>query len=168
MIYNEEQKHSFYEICNKLDTHIHALRAFGALLNSSNLSEFSDENLASLGCYQQDKEDGFEVSNHSSGLRWGLEQIVEMWIEKFERILDEGYIYKIDCAEKAINRIDMNIAEDNIVETLRDYINGLNHIIYSTEFSGETIKKAKEIKQKCNEYAERLLSKSEKDPDTKQ
>ncbi len=163
----EEQKHSFYEICNKLDTHIYALRAFGALLNSSNLSEFSDEHLASLACYQQDKEDGFKVSNHSSGLRWGLEQIVEMWIEKFKRILDEDYIYNIEGAEKAIKRIDMNIAEDDIVEELRNCINGLNHIIYSKEFSEETTKKAKETRQKCNEYADRLLSKS-KDSDTKQ
>ncbi len=157
----EEQKHSFYEICNKLDTHVYALKAFGALLNSSNLSEFSDEHLASLTCYREDKEEGFEVSNRSSGLRWGLEQIVEMWIEKFKRILDEDYIYSIEDAEKAINRIDMNIAEDNIIEKLRDCINKLNHIIYSKEFSEETTKKAKETRQKCNEYAERLLSKKD-------
>ncbi len=164
----EEQKHSFYEICNKLDTHIYALKAFGALLNSSNLSVFSDENLASLACYQEDKDEGFKVSDYSSGLRWGLEQIVELWIEKFKRILDEDYIYSIEDAEKTMNRIDMNIAEDNIIEKLRNCINRLNHIIYSREFSEEMTKKANEIRQKCNEYAGRLLSKSKKDTAIKQ
>lgn len=86
----EQEGFNFYEMSSKLEEHTHALQAFGVLLNSSNLYEFSDENLDALTCYKQDVKDGFKASSRSSCLRWGLNQIVEMWIEKFERILKEG------------------------------------------------------------------------------
>ena len=68
------------DIYDTLTTHNLALRAFGTLLRSSDLSEFVDQGLADTL-----KSNNFEKAN----LRWGLQQIIELYLAHQERILLE-------------------------------------------------------------------------------
>ncbi|ODS33547.1 MAG: hypothetical protein SCARUB_01281 [Candidatus Scalindua rubra] len=70
-----------FAIYDELHLHSFALKAFGALLNSSDLWSLADEDLAS-----RLKSDNFEASN----LRAGLQQIIELYLAQQEKILNEG------------------------------------------------------------------------------
>ncbi len=70
------------DIYDKLSGHNYALRAFAALLRSSDLADFADQNLSDTL-----KSDNFETSN----LRWGLSQIIDLYLAHQESILS-GYM----------------------------------------------------------------------------
>ncbi|ODS30802.1 MAG: hypothetical protein SCARUB_04083 [Candidatus Scalindua rubra] len=75
------EESTIYDVYNELELHSFALRAFGALLKSSDLWSFADEDLAG-----RLKSDDFEASN----LRAGLQQIIELYLARQEKILNEG------------------------------------------------------------------------------
>ena len=59
------------DIYDKLSGHNYALRAFAALLRSSDLADFADQGLSDTL-----KSGDFETAN----LRWGLSQIIDLYL----------------------------------------------------------------------------------------
>lgn len=101
------------KIYDELHAHNYALRAFGALLQSSHLDDFTDEGLATKLSPEIDLE--------AQNLRWGLSQIIELYLAHQEQIL-AGYcdqyhksdVYIMQQAEAKI-RMGSNSLREEII-----------------------------------------------------
>lgn len=145
------------DLCDKLSGHNYALRAFAALLRSSDLHDFADQDLA-----DSMKSDDFEAAN----LRWGLAQIIELYIDHQERIL-KGYVeqyFKSDYelvrwSKSIIGMVDQGAFTTNTaaINKLREAVENLDIVIGR---DGELKEKAMELKETCMKYLKRLAGKT--------
>jgi len=71
---------SVWMLAEELVNHSRALSALGMLLETSSLEFFSDEGLGLVTPTRNE---------HAANLRWGLNKIIDMYIEKQERIVAE-------------------------------------------------------------------------------
>lgn len=112
------------DLSDELNNHSYVLKAFAALLRESSLFEFSVD----PGDFDREKED----------LRWGLQQIVDMYIEKQESIIEkyttEYWNSDIRLVESAKGFLSM-IKEGafmpgtDITERLKEHMNNLDTVI---------------------------------------
>jgi hypothetical protein len=140
------------DIYDKLCAHNYALRAFGALLQSSDLDDFTDEKLAT----QLSPKIDLEAQN----LRWGLSQIIDLYLAHQENILSEycDLYYQSDTyitrhAEKFINFFQPDAWP---ADKLRETITNLDIVINR---SGELKEKAAVLKETYLEYLQRVTGK---------
>lgn len=145
-------------IYDKLSSHNYALRAFAALLRSSDLFDFADERLAATL-----KSDNHEASN----LRWGLSQIIDLYLAHQERIVEEyvdqyheSDICLMKWAKVAIDAVDQGafITKDAAINKLQEAIKNLNIIINR---NGELKEEAEKLKTYCMTYIKRMTGKKE-------
>ncbi len=140
------------DIYNKLFNHSFALRAFGALLKSSGLRDFSDES---------DLLDSPRDDRRLS-LRWGLEQIIELYLAHQESILSE-HLDAYHTSDTALVRRARSliimveqgafISRKVSATRLRETITDLDIVI---ERRGDLEEKAHELKGVCLKYIEQL------------
>lgn len=105
------------DIYDDLTNHALALRAFGALLHSSDLSDFADQY---PGERMQPEDSG------KSSLRWGLQQMIDLYLNHQERVLS-GYVEKyqnsnqvfIEDAQKIISSIERGAYSLNFQDGLK-------------------------------------------------
>ncbi len=142
------------EIYNTLTDHNFALRAFGALLRSSNLAEFADQDLADRLA---------PVKNtQADNLRWGLSQLIELYLGHQEQVLS-GYVdqyHKSDVwltkrAADLISMVDQGafISREVAANNLREAVSNLDIVISR---GGEMREKAEALKETCMGYIRQL------------
>lgn len=145
------------DIYDKLSEHSFALQAFGALLRSSNLADFADQALADRIKPVKDIQ--------ASNLRWGLSQIIELYLGHQERILSEHLdeYHKSDTALIKWGKITISMVEqgafisrDVSANKLRAAISNLDIVINRR---GDLEEKAHELKGVCLKYIEQLTGK---------
>ncbi len=144
------------DIYDKLSGHNYALRAFAALLRSSDLADFADQNLSDTL-----KSNDFETSN----LRWGLSQIIDLYLAHQESILS-GYVdqyhnsnYELVRRSKyLIGMVDQGAftTKDAAINALREALGNLTVVI---DRDGEHKEKARELKEECMRYLKQLRGK---------
>lgn len=141
------------DIYDKLSKHSFALQAFGALLRSSDLNDFAD---AAYGESHKDK---------ASNIRWGLSQIIELYLGHQERILSEHLdeYHKSDTALIKRGKITISMVEqgafisrDVSANKLRAAISNLDIVINRR---GDLEEKAHELKGVCLKYIDQLTGK---------
>lgn len=146
------------DIYDKLSSHNYALRAFAALLMSSNLRDFADQRLADTL-----KSDNFEASN----LRWGLSQIIDLYLAHQERILEEyvdqyheSDICLMKWAKSAIDAVDHGAftTKDAAMNKLRETVEDLTIVINR---NGELKEEAEKLKSYCTDYIKQMTGKKE-------
>lgn len=128
----------------QLHEHSHALEAFGALLETSSLHLFSDEDMGTRIHP--------EVDTNKTNLRWGLSQIIDLYVEKQEMIADEylnqflnsDYVL-LTHAEKGIElcRQGMWNTVEATIKSLKDDIYALDMVIDRSEEFRDRAKWAK-------------------------
>lgn len=141
------------DIYDELNNHSFALRAFGALLKSSDLFEFADGGLWGSG--KSDDSPGF----HRASLRWGLQQIIELYLVHQERILSE-YVDRYDKSDMELvrrARIVVSMIEQGVYKHREVAANNLRETICSLDIvvinMGSDLKAAAEdIKAVCLKY----------------
>ncbi len=145
------------DIYDKLSGHNYALRAFAVLLRSSDLAGFADQNLSDTL-----KSNDFETSN----LRWGLSQIIDLYLAHQERILMEyvdqyhkSDIALVKWAKSAIEMVEQGAfrTKEGAINKLRETIESLTIVINR---DGELKEKATELKETCRGYLKRLAGKA--------
>jgi hypothetical protein len=145
------------KIYDELHAHSYALRAFGALLQSSHLDAFTDEGLATKLFP--------EIDTEAQNLRWGLSQIIELYLAHQEQILagycDQYYesdIYLIRKAENVICMIEQGgwSTREETEDRLRVVIKNLDTVINR---GGELTEKAVVLKETCLKYWKRVTEK---------
>lgn len=141
------------DIYDKLDSHSYALRALGTLLKSSDLYEFADVDLSDTL-----KSDNFEASN----LRWGISQIIDLYLTHQERILAEyvDQYHKSDIAlvrhtKFIIDAISQGAyrSKDVAIRELCEEVANMDTVINR---DGELKGKAEKIKETCMGYLKQL------------
>lgn len=120
------------------------MRAFAALLRSSDLADFADQGLSDTL-----KSNDFETSN----LRWGLSQIIDLYLAHQESILS-GYVgqyHKSDYelvrrSKYLIGMVDQGAfsTKDAAINALREAVGNLSVVI---DRDGELKEKARELKE---------------------
>jgi len=144
------------EIYDKLHAHSYALRAFGALLQSSHLDDFTDEGLATKLSPEIDPE--------AQNLRWGLSQIIDLYLAHQEQIVSgycdqyyESDIYLIRKAENEICMIEKGgrSTREETEGRLRVVIKNLDTVINR---GGEV--KAVILKETCLKYLKQVTRKT--------
>lgn len=157
---NEKKEGSFDPECitdiqDKLLSHNYVLRDFATLLMSSDLSDFATQNLEDTL-----KSDDFEKAN----LRWGLSQIIDLYLEHQERILteyvDQYYESDIHLVRHAKFIIDAAghgayTSKDVAIRKLRKEAANLDTVINR---DGELKEKASELKETCMGYLKQLAA----------
>lgn len=145
------------DIYDKLSEHSFALQAFGVLLRSSGLSDFADQELDE--CLQPQK------NVRAANLRWGLSQIIELYLAHQESILTEylDEYYKTDVAliKRARSTLSMVeqggfISREVVVNKLKGTIRDLDIVINRR---GDLEEKAQELKGTCLKYIQQLTGK---------
>lgn len=145
------------DIYDKLECHSYALRALGSLLKSSALADFADQDLEDTM-----KSDDFEKAN----LRWGLSQIIDLYLAHQERIIKEyvdqyfkSDMYLVRQAKFIIDSIDRGAytSKDVAICKLREVVANLDTVINR---DGELKEKASELKETCMGYLKRLEGKT--------
>lgn len=145
------------DIYDKLSSHALALRAFGTLLKSSDLSAFADRELADYINPQKDE--------RAMNLRWGLEQIIELYLAHQESILSEHLdaYHKTDSALIKRARSSISMVEQRAFKSrevaashLRSTIADLDIVI---DRRGDLEEKAHELKGVCLKYIDQLTGK---------
>lgn len=148
------------DIYDKLDSHSYALRALGTLLSSSNLADFADQELKDTI-----KSDDFEKEN----LRWGISQIIDLYLERQERIIKEyvdqyfkSDMYLVGHAKFVIDATchGAYTSKDVAIRELRKEAANLDTVINR---GGELKEKAEEIKETCLGYLKQLAGKTKED-----
>lgn len=137
------------DIYDKLSSHNYALRAFAVLLRSSDLHDFADQDLG-----ETMKSDDFEAAN----LRWGLSQIIDLYLAHQEMIL-KGYVdqyfksdmHLVEHAKFIIDdfRLSNYTSKDVAIRELCDEVANLDTVINR---DGELKGKAEELKETCLRY----------------
>ena len=132
-------------IYEEINNHNFALRAFGALLRSSDLMDFCNQS------YGEGRE------GKAEDLRWGLGQIIDLYLAHQERILSE-YVDRYDKSDMALvgrARITLNMIGQRAYRTreaaatnLREAASCLDIVIGR---GGELKCQAEELKGKCME-----------------
>lgn len=144
------------DIYDKLSGHNYALRTFAALLRSSDLFDFADERLAATL-----KSDNHEASN----LRWGLSQIIDLYLAHQERILEEyvdqyheSDLCLMKWAKYVINDMDQGVfpTKDMAINKLQEAIKDLDIIINK---NGELKGEAERLKGYCMSYIKQMTGK---------
>lgn len=144
------------DIYDKLDSHSCALRALGALLKSSDFNELSDDSAGDLPLSHPD---------HPCNLRWGLSQIIDLYLAHQERILTE-YVEQyhnsdyelVRRAKSAIEMVEQGAfrTKEGTIKELREAVANLDTVINRNgEFKG----KAEEMKETCMGYLKQLRGK---------
>lgn len=145
------------DIYDKLDSHSYALRALGTLLKSSALADFADQDLEDTM-----KSDDFEKAN----LRWGLSQIIDLYLAHQERIVNEyvdqyfkSDMYLVGHAKFIIDNFSLGAytSKDVAIRELRKEVANLDIVINR---DGELKEKAEEIKETCMRYLKQLAGKA--------
>lgn len=145
------------DIYDKLDCHSYALRALGTLLKSSALADFADQDLEDTM-----KSDDFEKAN----LRWGLSQIIDLYLAHQERIVNEyvdqyfkSDMYLVGHAKFIIDNFSLGAytSKDVAIRELRKEVANLDIVINR---DGELKEKAEEIKETCMRYLKQLAGKA--------
>jgi hypothetical protein len=141
------------DIYDKLDSHSYALRALGTLLKSSDFNELSDDSAGDLPVTHPD---------HPCNLRWGLSQIIDLYLAHQERILMEyvDQYHKSDIAlvrwaKFAIEMVERRAfcTKEGAIKELREAVANLDTVINRNgEFKG----KANEMKETCMGYLKQL------------
>lgn len=144
------------DIYDKLSAHNYALRAFGALLQSSDLFSFADQNLADTM-----KSNNFEAAD----LRWGLSQIIDLYLAHQESIL-AGYVDQYSKSDICLMRRAKYLigsmdrggyqTKNVAIRELREAADILDTVI---SHDGELKEKAEELKSRCMEYLQPLTGK---------
>lgn len=133
------------DIYDKLTNHSCALRAFGLLLKSSDLNDFADE-----------------MNSNSEQARWGLNQIIEMYLSHQDSVLSEHLdqycksdIVLIRQAKIVCNHIDQGAYEstNGEINALRKAIEKLDIVI---KRNADLAGRAKELKGICFDYIDQL------------
>ena len=145
------------DVYDKLHAHNYALRAFGTLLQSSHLDDFTDEGLATKLSP--------EIDTEAQNLRWGLSQILELYLDKQEKILSEycdqyhkSDIFKTKSALNTICAFEQRAwsTQDAAVNSLRETIADLDIVINR---NGELKEKAASLKETCMQHLKRITDK---------
>lgn len=148
------------DIYDKLDSHSYALRALGTLLKSSALADFADQDLEDTM-----KSDDFEKAN----LRWGLSQIIDLYLAHQERIVNEyvdqyfkSDMYLVGHAKFIIDdfRLGNYTSKDVAMRKLREEVANLDTVINR---DGELKGKAGELKETCLKHLEQLAKNAKGD-----
>jgi len=150
------------DIYDKLTAHNFALQAFGALLRSSALDDFADQGLA----------DRIEPVKdvRASNLRWGLSQLIELYLSHQERILTEyvdQYNESDTCllkgASHLISAVQQRafVSREVAITKMREAISSLDIVINR---NGELQDKALYLKSVCEGYIKQLRGKCEESP----
>ncbi|MCF6147326.1 MAG: hypothetical protein E3K37_01570 [Candidatus Kuenenia sp.] len=144
------------DIYDKLSNHNYALRAFGALLKSSDFNELSDDSAGELPVTHPD---------HPCNLRWGLSQIIDLYLAHQESIL-AGYVDQYHKSDICLLRRAKYIIDSmnhgsyqskNVaIRELREAADRLDTVINR---NGELKEKAEELKNRCMEYLQPLTGK---------
>lgn len=150
------------DIYEELYGHSTALRAFATLLCSSDLADFTEESYG----------EGHE--GEASTLRYGLSQIIELWLDRQKCILS-GYVDQYRKSDFAIlkhaagliNMVDQGASnsKEAVENQLREEIADLDIVINR---HGEREAKAHELKGVYLKYLKQFTSKKEpglKQPD---
>jgi|GEM_PF-1894074 len=127
---------SINDIYDELNDLSFALKAFGTLLRTSTLLSFAEEDEGSLKP---------EIDMNKSNLRWGLSQILDLYLEKQEKILSDyadkynksDYVL-LTGAEKSLKNCKngMFATVDATINCLKKDIEDLDIVIArSVEFS---------------------------------
>ncbi len=133
------------DIYEAITNHNLALRAFAELLNKSDLTAFTCEKLGDL--------------------KWGLGQIIELYLSHQERILSEyvdqyhkSDIWFVKRAEGLINMVEHGAFTSREVSAnhLREAISELDIVINR---NGDLQGKAQQLKGVCLEYIQQLTNK---------
>lgn len=145
------------DIYDKLDSHSYALRALGTLLKSSDFNELSDDSAGDLPVTHPD---------HPCNLRWGLSQIIDLYLAHQEQILAEyvDQYHKSDIAlvrhtKFIIDAISQGAyrSKDVAIRELREEVANMDTVINRNgEFKG----KAEEMKETCMGYLKQLAGKA--------
>ena len=144
-------------IYDKLSSHNYALRAFAALIKSTDFNELSDDSAGDLPVTHSD---------HPCNLRWGLAQIIDLCLDHQERILmeyvDQYHKSDINLVRQAKITIDMMdqgafISKDVAMRELREAVATLDTVINR---DGELKEKAVELKETCMGYLKQLAGKT--------
>lgn len=138
------------DIYDEMHSHNFALRAFGTLLRSSDLIEFADQDTHDL---------------EASDLRFGLSQIIELYLSHQERLLSahvEQYkksdAHLVRQGQGTISMIEQGafVSREVAVNHLRDAVNDLDIVI---DRNGELQDKAMQLKRICLDYIKQLSEK---------
>lgn len=142
----EDGDMTVFNLCEDLGQHSHALRALGVLLKGANLCEFADSALDTLN--PGDSIDGYAVR-----LRWGLSQLIDMYLEKQNSILSKAVGFENDeldnlqRTEHALNLVGQsNDSIDTTVlyKRLERAVGNLDEVING---NGHFVEKAKKLKE---------------------
>lgn len=145
------------DIYDKLDSHSYALRALGTLLKSSDFNDLSDDSAGDLPVTHPD---------HPCNLRWGLSQIIDLYLAHQERVIMEyvdqyhkSDIALIKWAKSAIEMVEQGAfrTKEGAIKELREALEKLNIVINRDE---ELKGKAEEIKETCMGYLKQLAEKA--------
>lgn len=144
------------DIYDKLSSHNYALRAFGALLKSSDFNELSDDSAGDLPVTHP---------NHPCNLRWGLSQIIDLYLAHQESIL-EGYVEQYHKSDYALMRRSKFLIElvdqgafttkEAAINALREAMGILSVII---DRGGELKEEAEKLKNYCMNYIRQMTGK---------
>ncbi|MCK6469395.1 MAG: hypothetical protein L6Q53_14545 [Candidatus Brocadia sinica] len=144
------------DIYDKLDSHSYALRALGNLIKTSDFNELSDDSAGDLPLSHPD---------HPSNLRWGISQIIDLYLAHQERILKEyvdqyfkSDMYLVGHAKFIIDAVDRGAytSRDVAIRELREEVANLDTVINR---NGELKEKAKELKETCMRCLKQLKGK---------
>lgn len=104
-----------------------SLRALGALLKSSNLYDFADEDLANSINPEKNEE--------SENLRWGLSQLINLCLDHQEKILSKycDQYLESDFYLMEHSRVSINLIESGALRTQDDVKNSLNKTVVSLD-----------------------------------
>lgn len=131
------------DLCDELHQHSHVLEALSELIASSSMTGFSNENRA---------------EEYSANRRWGIQQIIELYLDQQKRILDEYmerfHNFDLVILEKGKNQLEsvlkgVYIKKADEVEPLKKAIEYLDIII---ERGGDFTAEAVAVKGECKDY----------------
>lgn len=145
------KERDIHDLCNELEEHFHALRAFGVLLKGADLCEFADIAFHTLS-------PGDQLDGDALELRWGLSQIIDMYLEKQKRILSKACGFQnddldvINRAEHAINLVGQSYdgtKTDGLYKRLEKAVKDLDNVINE---EGDFAEKARKLKKNADGY----------------
>lgn len=145
------------DIYDKLDSHSLVLRALGSLLKSSDFNDLSDDSAGDLPVTDLD---------HPCNLRWGISQIIDLYLAHQERIIkeyvDQYFKSDINLVRHAKFIIDAvgngaYTSRDVAIRELREEVASLDTVINR---DGELKGKAEELKETCVGYLKQLAEKA--------